>query len=204
MSPEMTSMHDMRDWESPNHVLLSRGRYIHFGPFQVDQLRQVVTRNGSRIKLQRMVYQVLIALMEKPGEVLTREELRHRLWSAETHVNYEANVNTNVNKLRHLLGDSLDKPQYIETVARKGYRLLVRPEISNTPQATHLLLSQSAEEVKPEPRRNEESVWPRPAIWNAVGIVGLILAGMLIGIVVTRLWISHFALASPFFPYTHG
>ena len=75
-----------------------------------------------------------MALLEKPGGVVTREELRVRLWPAETHVNYDANVNTTVNKLRLVLGDSSEKPLYIETIPRKGYCLLVQPEISEKPQ----------------------------------------------------------------------
>jgi len=83
-------------------------RYIRFGPFQVDQQRQEVCKSGSRLKLQGKVYQVLLALIEKQGEFVTREELRMRLWPADTHVNYDANVNTTVNKLRQALGDSSD------------------------------------------------------------------------------------------------
>ncbi len=108
-------------------------RYIRFGPFQIDQQRQEVTKSGSRLRLQGKVYQVLLALVEKQGDVLTREELRLRLWPNETHVNYDANVNTTVNKLRQALGDSCDKPIYIETVPRKGYCLVVQPEFTEFP-----------------------------------------------------------------------
>ncbi len=108
-------------------------RYIRFGPFQIDQQRQEVTKSGSRLRLQGKVYQVLLALVEKQGDVLTREELRLRLWPNETHVNYDANVNTTVNKLRQALGDSCDKPVYIETVPRKGYCLVVQPEFAEFP-----------------------------------------------------------------------
>ena len=86
-----------------------------------------------RLKLQGKVYQVLLALIEKQGEVVTREELRVRLWPAETHVNYDANVNTTVNKLRQALGDSSDKPLYIETIPRKGYCLIVPSELADVP-----------------------------------------------------------------------
>ena len=94
-------------------------------------------RGGARLKLQGKVYQVLLTLLEKPGEVVTREELRLRLWPADTHVNYDANVNTTVNKLRQALGDSSDKPLYIETIPRKGYCLLVQPEVSDKPGTAH-------------------------------------------------------------------
>jgi len=114
--------------------LLSSGRYVHFGPFRIDQQRQEVTRDGTRLKLQGKVYQTLLTLLEKPGEVVTREELRMRLWPADTHVNYDANVNTTVNKLRMALGDSSDKPLYVETIPRKGYCILVQPEVSTKPE----------------------------------------------------------------------
>jgi len=113
----------MREPDEPTtseRILLSSGRYITFGPFRVDQQRQEVTRNGARLKLQGKVYQVLITLLEKPAKSLTREELRMRLWPADTHVNYDANVNTTVNKLRQALGDSSDKPLYVETIPRKA------------------------------------------------------------------------------------
>ena len=95
-------------------------RYIRLGPFQVDQHREEVTKNGARLKLQRKVYQVLLALIEKQGEVVTREEIGVRLWPADTHVNCDANVNTTVNKLRRALGDSSDRQLYIETLPAQG------------------------------------------------------------------------------------
>src|ERR1700738_5108076 len=120
---------------SAGRMLHLPSRYIRFGPFQVDQQRQEVTKNGTRLKLQGKVYQVLIALVEKQGEVVTREELRVRLWPAESQVNYDANVNTTVNKLRQALGDSSDKPLYIETAPRKGYGLIVATEAADAPLA---------------------------------------------------------------------
>src|SRR5271168_5502131 len=114
--------------ERSNLASASGPRFMRFGPVQVDQQRQEISKNGSRLKLQGKVYQVLVALLNKPGEVVTREELRLRLWPADTHVNYDANVNTTVNKLRQVLGDSTDKPLYIETIPRKGYCLMVPSE----------------------------------------------------------------------------
>ena len=169
-------------------------RYIRFGPFQVDQQRQEVTKNGSRLRLQGKVYQVLLALIEKQGEVVTRDELRQRLWPAETHVNYDANVNTTVNKLRQALGDSSDKPLYIETIPRKGYCLIVPPEFADQPMIAA---------VTPEKPQSHQSAsgGPRSDVWITLGVIGLILAGMLLGAGITRLWISHFAPgAGPFWP----
>jgi DNA-binding winged helix-turn-helix (wHTH) protein len=167
--------------------ILSSGRYIHLGPFQIDQQRQEITRNGERLKLQGKVYQVLMALLEKPGEVVTREEIRQRLWPAETHVNYDANVNTTVNKLRLALGDSSDKPVYIETIPRKGYCLLVQPEISAAPKtATANRVETSEAEAIPSVTTRS-----RTATWIIFGVIGLIVSGMLIGAAMTRFWISH-------------
>src|SRR5260370_33782529 len=105
----------------PSRIPASSFRYIRFGPFQVDQQRQEVSKNGVRLKLQGKVYQVLLALIEKQGEVVTREELRLWLGPADTHVNYDANVNTTVNKPPHALGDCSDKPVYIATIPRTHY-----------------------------------------------------------------------------------
>ena len=127
MGTDLSSMIESDAAAAASRMLSLPSRYIRFGPFQVDQQRQEVTKNGARLKLQGKVYQVLIALVEKQGDVVTREELRIRLWPAETQVNYDANVNTTVNKLRQALGDSSDKPLYIETVPRRGYCLIVQP-----------------------------------------------------------------------------
>src|ERR1700674_4561337 len=135
MTPNVIPTLDTGMKERSNFAPPSGPRFVHFGPFQIDQQRQEVTRNGSRLKLQGKVYQVLLTLLEKPGEVVTREELRMRLWPADTHVNYDANVNTTVNKLRQALGDSSDKPLYIETIPRKGYCLIVHPEFVDVPLA---------------------------------------------------------------------
>ncbi len=142
-----------------------------------------------RLKLQGKVYQVLLALIEKQGEVVTREELRLRLWPADTHVNYDANVNTTVNKLRQALGDSSEKPLYIETIPRKGYCLIVQPEFAEVPVA-----------VAPMAQPNTVNGMPRTAsassskmdLWITLGIIGLILGGMLLGAAITKLWIYHF------------
>lgn len=179
----------------PGPSLLSSGRYIHFGPFRIDQQRQEVTRSGTRLKLQGKVYQTLLTLLEKPGEVVTREELRMRLWPADTHVNYDANVNTTVNKLRMALGDSSDKPLYVETIPRKGYSLLVQPEISNRAGTTHTPQNGSSGEHTEEPSsRSGIFKFSKSDLWVVLSAIGLILTGMLLGAGIMRLWMNH---ASP-------
>src|SRR5579863_6651162 len=199
MEPNVTSTLEPEMAAGPSRSLGFTSRYIRFGPFQVDQQRQEVTKNGSRLKLQGKVYQVLVALLEKPGEVVTREELRQRLWPADTHVNYDANVNTTVNKLRQVLGDSTDKPLYIETIPRKGYCLVVLSESSDVPDAPPVsnVIPESTSAVASPVLKNAPAE-ARSGFWIPIGVVGLILAGMLLGagITITTLWISHFAQAT--------
>src|SRR6201984_1272275 len=139
MLPEVISVQEPDEPTTSERIPLASGRYVTFGPFRIDQQRQEVTRNGARLKLQGKVYQTLLTLLEKPWEVVTREELRGRLWPADTHVNYDANVNTTVNKLRMALGDSSDKPLYVETIPRKGYCFMVRPTFAELPVAATLV-----------------------------------------------------------------
>jgi DNA-binding winged helix-turn-helix (wHTH) protein len=177
-------------------------RYIRFGAFQIDQQREEVRQNGSRVKLQGKVYQVLLALVEKPGEVVTREELRQRLWPAEALVNYDANVNTTVNKLRQALGDSSGTPLYVETIPRKGYCFVAQPEFSDHPGPSHPRSTPStatiaAETVSAElQHRQGHSGGAKLAdssFWVTLGVIGLVLAGMILGAGIATLWNTHLA-----------
>src|SRR6202035_621309 len=177
MTTGVVPMQARYDPTSAESSFLSSGRYIRLGPFQIDQQRQEITKNGEKLKLQGKVYRVLLTLLEKPGEVVTREELRQRLWPAETYVNYDANVNTTVNKLRLALGDSSDKPIYIETIPRKGYCLLVQPEISATPRIVSTAISEAGESAVRQSKNSDSR--PHTAMWNLVAIIGLLLVGIL-------------------------
>lgn len=187
-------------------VLPTGPRYIRFGAFQIDQQRDEVTQNGTRLKLQGKVYQVLLALLEKPGEVVTREELRRRLWPAETQVNYDANVNTTVNKLRQTLGDSFDKPLYVETIPRKGYSFVAQPEFSDRPAPSHPRVTVSttapARESVSTPPQQRQAVagvtkLADSSFWVTLGVIGLVLAGMLLGAGIATLWNTHLAPVNP-------
>jgi DNA-binding winged helix-turn-helix (wHTH) protein len=198
MTPEVMPMLDAGGPPNSLRTTLATARYIRFGPLQIDQQRQEVTRNGTRLKLQGKVYQVLLALLEKPGEVVTREELRQRLWPADTHVNYDANVNTTVNKLRQALGDSSDKPLYIETVPRRGYCFVMQPEMSEHPAApgaiAFALPASANSDAAPQEANSDAS---GSGFWITLGVIGLILAGMLLGAGITKLWILHAMPGSP-------
>ena len=176
-----------------NAELTQTQRYIRFGPFQIDQQRQQVYRSGSRLKLQGKVYQVLIALIAKAGQVVTREELKLALWPSDTHVNFDANVNTTVNKLRQILGDSTDRPIYIETIPRKGYSFLVDPEFAAQPFPQSEVVA-SANGTGQDQRSIGHGAGNRNSDrWLTFGIIALILAGILLGAGLATFWISRFA-----------
>jgi len=168
-------------------------RYVRFGPFHIDQQRQQVYRSGTRLRLQGKVYQVLIVLLHKQGEVVTREELKQALWPADTHVNYDANVNTTVNKLRQALGESTDKPLYIETIPRKGYSFISTAEFSDAPFPAEANSADSAKAGQDLAPGKVENAAPQSNRWLTIIVVGLILAGMLLGAGAATYWISHFA-----------
>jgi cholera toxin transcriptional activator len=103
-------------------------RKFKFGDYEADLRAAEVRRNGNRLKLQMQPFQVLVALLERPRDVVTREELRQRLWPDDTFVDFDHGLNTAVAKLRDVLGDSASSPKYIETIAKRGYRFLAQVE----------------------------------------------------------------------------
>jgi len=105
----------------------SRG-VIRFGIFEVDLRAGVLRRNGFKVRLQDQPFQVLAMLLERPGEVVTREDLHARLWSSDTFVDFDHGLNAAVKRLRDTLGDSADNPRFVETLARRGYRFLASVE----------------------------------------------------------------------------
>src|SRR5688500_800870 len=101
---------------------------VRFGPFELDHASGDLFRDGHRVRLQEHPRQVLIALLERPGQIVTREDLRERLWKSDTFVDFEHGLNTAVKKARQALGDSAESPEFIETVARRGYRFVAPVE----------------------------------------------------------------------------
>ena len=99
-------------------------RTVVFGPFELDRLNGELKKRGVRIRLQEQPLRLLSVLLENAGEVVSREDLRERLWPADTFVDFDHSLNTAVRKLRAALGDSAETPRFIETVARRGYRFI--------------------------------------------------------------------------------
>src|SRR5262245_45686286 len=99
-------------------------RVIHFGLFAVDVSAGELYRNGRKVALQEKPFQILTLLLKRPGEVVTREEVRQNLWAQDTFVDFDGGVNTAIRKLRAALGDSAENPRFIETLPRHGYRFI--------------------------------------------------------------------------------
>src|SRR3981081_49733 len=117
----------MRDTESCPHAR-------RFGVFEVDLRAAELRKRGVRIKLQEQPFRILSLLLEHPGEVVTREELREELWPAHTFVDFDRSLNKAMTKLRSALADSAESPRYVETVPRHGYRFLA--SVQTDPQGS--------------------------------------------------------------------
>jgi len=106
-------------------VQTQTGIVYQFGPFEVNAASGELLKNGRRIRLQELPHRLLVALLENPGEVISREELRSRLWPGDTFVDFDSSLRVAVGKLREALDDNAEDPRYIETVPKRGYRFLV-------------------------------------------------------------------------------
>ena len=139
---------------------------VRFGRFELDQVAGELYRDGRRVRLQEQPRQVLVALLERPGELVTREALRERLWKSDTFVDFEHGLNTAVKKVRQALGDSAETPQYIETLAKRGYRFIgvVQPE---QPAAGALLLAEGV----PGDVRTRKRVTARVLWWTSAALL---------------------------------
>jgi Tol biopolymer transport system component/DNA-binding winged helix-turn-helix (wHTH) protein len=134
-------------------------RIVRFGIFEVDLKAGQLRRRGLRVKLQEQPLQVLTALLEHPGEVVTRDELRNKLWPADTFVDFDHSLNAAIKRLRDALGESAETPIFVETVARRGYRFIGNVDM---PGATS--------SARPRPRQ-------RLSLGNAL-VIGLIVCAL--------------------------
>jgi len=111
----------------------SLSRIVRFSTFEVDLQTGELRQRGQKIRLQEQPFQVLVALLERPGEVVTRDELRSKLWPADTFVDFDHSLNAAIKRLRDALGESAEKPIFIETLARRGYRFIAPVDGSSFP-----------------------------------------------------------------------
>src|SRR5437016_14397607 len=178
MSAQPVPMHSPEEHVSSNSAIFAPARYVSFGTFHLDLKKEELFKNGARVKLQSKVYQALLALLGKPGEIVSREELRMQLWPSDTHVNYDANVNTTVNKLRQALADSPDQPAFVDTIPRKGYCFVAKVEYLDRPVAPPERSSRTTPE---EHAQGRASFFPTTTLskWFAPALVALVIASLL-------------------------
>src|SRR5438309_2317071 len=102
----------------------SEGSVLHFGAFEADLSTGELRSNGRAVKLQPQPFKILALLLERQGELVTREQIRQELWGDDTFVDFEQGLNFAIKKIREALGDDADRPRYIETLHRRGYRFI--------------------------------------------------------------------------------
>ena len=158
---------------------------VRFGPFEADVKTGELWKSGARLRLQEQPFQVLVMLLARKGELVTREELRQKLWPADTFVDFDHSLNTAINKLRDTLGDSAKDPRYIETLAGRGYRFV-------GPVETAAELTTSSGDSEPDPTivvrpRVDSEELPRAPRGVARGLFALIQFAYLVFYIV-GLW----------------
>jgi DNA-binding winged helix-turn-helix (wHTH) protein len=166
------------------------GRCVLFGDFELDLQEQRLSRGGEAVKIPGKIYQAMVVLIESPGDLVTREQIRNRLWPRDAHLNYDANVNTTVNKLRQVLGDSSEGSNFIQTIPRRGYCFVAPVSYAGAPAA------------KPNEEKDTEAASSgglaglgealrseRARIWFTASVVTWVTAALLFGAVM--LWHAH-------------
>jgi TolB-like protein/DNA-binding winged helix-turn-helix (wHTH) protein/Flp pilus assembly protein TadD len=148
-------------------------RAVRFGDFEADLSSGELRKHGLRIKLQDQPFQILAMLLDRPGEVLTRDEVRRKLWPTDTFVDFDHGLNNAINRLRDALNDSAETPRFIETLPRRGYRFISQVE------SEAISDSLAAPEKSPEPSANDQAApatipWWRSR-WAALGGAAVVL-----------------------------
>ena len=162
-------------------------RQLCFGEFKLDLHTGELSTNGRKSTLSDKPFQLLIALLERPGELVTREELKQRLWSSDTFVDFDLSLNKAVNRLREALGDSAEQPRFIETLPRRGYRFIAESaSVEATLPETPPVLQDSSPATRAPEEFARRRIRPRHLM-----IVAALLAGILAGAFATRkFWTS--------------
>jgi TolB-like protein/DNA-binding winged helix-turn-helix (wHTH) protein/Tfp pilus assembly protein PilF len=140
---------------------------VRFATFQVDLRSGELRKQGVKIKVQEQPFRVLTVLLQRPGEVVTREELRNQNWSPDTFVDFENSLNTAINKLRDALGDSADNPRFIETLPRRGYRFIA--PVSSDRQEKSPVASEESKVADEQQGKN-----PRTRRWLVLAVVAVL------------------------------
>ena len=159
---------------------------VRFGGFKLDLRAGELCKEGRRIRLQEQPFRILQMLIESPGEVISREAIRNRLWPDNTVVEFDHSINAAVKRLRDALRDSSDKPRYVETVARRGYRFIgdIKPPTDDPVAAQPTTPPLTAEQsnghramtiLPPERTAPRHPSWFTPRLWIPAGLVTAVL-----------------------------
>lgn len=158
-------------------VPVSSRRRVRAGLFEVDLVSGEIHKSGRKVRLQEQPFRVLAMLLERPGEIITREELQVRIWPADTFVGFDEGINTAVRKLRVAFGDSADNPRFIETIPRRGYRFVapVHDAVADPPELSeNVAVGGAAAEL---PRARSRSIRRLVVTWSTAALL-VVLAGV--------------------------
>jgi len=158
---------------------------LRFGVFEANLPAQELRKHGTRVRLRGQSFCILSMLLEKPGEVVTRDEMRRQLWPADTFVDFEHSLNSAVKKLRGVLGDSPDNSRYIETIPRVGYRFIapVQEVSATTPSAVRREVPAPADSAEPQLQSTPLNFGRS---WARIVVVGVVIVA--VGVVAALVW----------------
>jgi DNA-binding winged helix-turn-helix (wHTH) protein len=191
MSTQATALTQQEDHKTSESPRSWPTRYARFGQFHVDLQKEELYRDGRRAKMQAKIYQALLVLLGRPGEIIARDEVCKRLWPEALHGNLDANVNTTINKLRLVLGDSPEIPVYIETIPRRGYSFMAEvqftdelPSPKRVTGANGVLKDPKLKLAEHDPQKNR---WfsllrsdPTPLLLASFVLVGILIGALLV------------------------
>jgi len=162
----------------------ARPRIVRFGTFEADLSTRELRKGGVRIKLHGQPFEILLMLLERPGELVTRENLQQRLWPTDTFVDFDHGVNTAINRLRETLGDSAENPRFVETVPRRGYRFIapVDSQGSAGPGSNAVPAGTSSSVATPAAIQDVSRAYGRRAMVLASGLVVVIAVVAALGV----------------------
>ena len=157
-----------------------RGRLLRFSVFEVDLDSGELFKQGRKVKLQGQPFDLLLALTERPGAVITREELKQKVWPSDTVVDFDHGLNRAINKVRQALGDSADSPRFVETVPRRGYRFIgsIQTESSAQPPP-----GPASPQTTPELLQPGSKTRSRKKVWFIAGVLACV--ALAVGVAIT-------------------
>ena len=157
-------------------------RLVQFGTFELDLRAGELRRDGRKVKVQEQPFQLLTVLLERPGDVVSRDELRTRLWPADTFVDFDHGLNAAIRRLRDALDDSAENPRFVETVARRGYRFIAPVSVPIITRAN----GNGAAAVPAQPVASSKPFHIGRLGWITAASIALVALGIVLGVLLTK------------------